>query len=193
MNLGFKMEQDNFLIKKKKQLTKSDKSNIGKWDSKIKTLCNKLNKKHNYYTTSSCAGRVVLLKGGIDKIENAFLFRTHKKITFEQIKKALDEIKYKELVEFQQTPCILHVACKTIEDAQNLVNKAKNSGWKHSGIMSTKKRVMVELHSTEKLDFPIIDKGKLLVDEGFLKIIVKQANLRLERVWDKIERLKKTV
>ena len=183
----------NFLIKKQKQLSKFDKSSIGSWDPKIKGLCNKLNKKNEYYTTSSCAGRVVLLKGGIDKIKNAFLYRTHKKITLKEIITKLKKINYSELVEFQQTPCILHVACTDIESAQELVTKAKMSGWKHSGIMSTKKRVMVELHSTEKLDFPIMEKGKILVNHEFLKIVVKQANIRLERVWEKIKRLEKMV
>ena len=59
-----------FQQQKTKQLSKSDKSNIGKWDSKIKCLCNKINKKRDYYTTSSCAGRVVLLKAS-DKIGRA--------------------------------------------------------------------------------------------------------------------------
>ncbi len=183
----------NFQDQKQKQLSKEDKSHIGSWDKKIQKLCNKLNKKKDYYTTSSCAGRVVFLKGGFDKIENAFLFRSHEKVTFNELKKALEKIDYTSLVEFQQTPCILHVACKTIEDAQNLVNKAKESGWKHSGIMSTKKRVMVELHSTEKLEFPIMNNGKILINDDFLKLVVEEANKRLERVWEKIKRLERMI
>jgi tRNA wybutosine-synthesizing protein 3 len=182
-----------FEEQKQKQLGKEDKSHIGSWDKKISKLCNKLNKKKNYYTTSSCAGRVVLLKGGFDKIENAFLFRTHEKVTFKELKEAIASINYPSLVEFQQTPCILHVACKTLEDAQDLVNKAKESGWKHSGIMSTAKRFMVELHSTEKLEFPLMIEGKLLVNDEFLKIVVEESNKRLERVWKKIKRLEKLV
>ncbi len=186
----------NFQQQKTKQLLKIDKSNIGKWDSKIKGLCDKLNKKKNYYTTSSCAGRVVLIKGGIDKIENAFLFRTHEKISFKELKKILKRLEggdYKELVEFQQTPCILHVACMDLDSAQTLVDNAKESGWKHSGIMSSKKRIMIELYSTEKLDFPIMLDGKVLVDDDFLKIVVEESNKRLERVWKKIKRLEKKI
>ena len=174
---------------KKKQLTKSDKSNIGSWDPKIKGLCDKINKKKNYYTTSSCAGRVVLLKASDKKIENAFLFRTHKKISFKELKKALKEVDYKGLVEFQQTACILHVACASLKDAQSLVDKAKFCGWKRSGIMATDRRFMVELHSTENMSFPIMFKGKVLVDDDFLKVVVKQANEKLERVWVKVGRL----
>jgi tRNA wybutosine-synthesizing protein 3 len=114
-------------------------------------------------------------------------------VTFKELKAAISSIDYPSLVEFQQTPCILHVACKTLEDAQNLVNKAKESGWKHSGIMSTAKRFMVELHSTEKLEFPVMNEGKVLINDNFLKLVIEESNKRLERVWDKIKRLEKMI
>ncbi|MBT3691496.1 hypothetical protein HOD75_02975 [archaeon] len=179
-----------FEEQKKKQLMKKDLSNEGSWDVKIKSLCKKLNKKKNYYTTSSCAGRVVLLKGEIDKIRDAFLFKSHKKVSFGKIKDALGEIDYDGKVEFKQSSCILHVACKSVEDADELVKKAKLSGWKHSGIMGIGKRIMIELHSTENISFPIISNGKVLVDDNFLKIVIDEANEKLERVWNKIDKLK---
>jgi len=176
---------------KQKQLSKQDKSNIGRWDSKIKGLCDKLNKNKSYYTTSSCAGRIVLIKSLGEKAENVFLFRTHNRINFKELKGALDNIDYKELVEFQQTPCILHVACASLKDAQELVDKSKLAGWKRSGIMATGKRFMVELHSTEKLEFPIMNKRIVLVDDDFLKLIIEIANDKMEKVWEKIKRLEK--
>ncbi len=178
---------------KKKQLLKIDKSNIGKLDPKIKILCERLNKRKEYYTTSSCAGRIILIKSLDEKAENVFLFRTHKKIKFEELKKALDQVDYKGLVEFKQTTCILHVVCACLEDAQKLVDKAKFVGWKRSGIIASGKRFVVELISTENIEFPIMNKRKVLVDDDFLKLIVKQANNKLERVWDKIGRLEREI
>tara|TARA_Y100000310_G_scaffold209474_1_gene210136 strand:+ start:2517 stop:3068 length:552 start_codon:yes stop_codon:yes gene_type:complete len=182
----------NFEEAKKKQLSKIDKSSIGSWDVKIKSLCEKLNKSKKYYTTSSCAGRIVLIKSSDKKIKDVFLFRTHKKISFSELKKALAKIRYNKLVEFQQTTCILHVACVDLASAQDLVNKANLSGWKRSGILSMKRNI-VELHSTESINFPIMNVKKMLVDDDFLKLIVKQANDKLERVWKKIEKLKKLI
>ena len=186
----------NFQTQKHIQLLKSDKSSIGSWDSKIKGLCNKINQQKNYYTTSSCGGRIVLLKSSDKKMENAFLFRTHKEITLKELKKALSEAgkKYKKLVEFQQTTCILHVACKSSENAFEIVKKAKLAGWKRSGVMSgSRGRFMVELHSTESMSFPIMNNGKILVNDEFLKIIVKEANSKLKRTWEKIRRLEKLI
>lgn len=180
----------NFNEQKKKQLKKTDLSNEGHWDKKIVTLCNKLNKNPKFYTTSSCAGRIILIKGEIDKTPDKFLFKTHNKTRLSELKNALSNIKYSGLVEFKQSPCILHVAARTIDDAEILVKKAKTAGWKHSGIMSTKKRVMVELHSTEHLDFPIMYYNKVLVNDEFLSLTIREANLRLERVWEKIDKLK---
>lgn len=178
---------------KKRQLEKSDKSSIGSWDKRIVGLCDKLNEMDNYYTTSSCAGRILLLKGEIEKQRNVFLFRTHDTIGFEEIKQALKNVEYNGIVEFKQSPCILHVACKTLDDAQDLVDKAKLAGWKHSGIMSTRKRYMVELNSTEHIDFPIMMNNKVLIGDELLNLVVEQANLRMERVWKKIEKLQNLI
>ena len=179
---------------KKKQLTREDKSSIGEWDKPIEALCNKINKQSNYYTTSSCSGRIVLLKYSDVKQEDAFLFRTHSKTSFKELKNALIEAGkiYNDMVEFQQTSCILHVACETLENAQELVNKAKEAGWKRSGIMGGK-RNMVELHSTESMSFPIMNNNDILVDDNYIKIVVDISNDKLERVWKKIDRLKELI
>jgi len=180
---------------KEKQLAKEDKSSIGGLDPKIKELCNKLNKSKDYYTTSSCAGRVILIKNKIDKKPGLFIFRTHNKITFQQLKKELDKtVKNKEKeVGLKQEPCILHVSCRTLEASQKIVDNAKFCGWKRSGIMATKKRFVCELMSTEHTELPIISKGKILVSDEFLKILVKEMNEKLERTWNKIKKLEKLV
>jgi tRNA wybutosine-synthesizing protein 3 len=131
-----------------------------------------------------------LLKYSEVKQEDAFLFRTHDKTSFKELKKALEKAvaEFKEMVEFQQTSCIMHVACKTIDDAFSLVKSAKEAGWKRSGIMGGE-RNMVELHSTESMSFPIANNGKIIVDDEFIKMAVEIANNKLERVWKKISRL----
>jgi len=178
-----------FLHQKQKQLEKLDKSHVGAWDKKIVSLCNKLNRSKKYYTTSSCAGRIILIKSSETKEPNLFVYRTHEKTDFHELKHALVNAKKKREVVFQQEPCILHVACKDLESAQQIVDKAKFAGWKRSGIMATRKRFICELMSTEHLELPIIKDKKILVDDDFLKILVEQANAKLERTWNKISKL----
>ena len=54
---------------------KIDKSSIGKWAEKISGLCGKINSKENYYTTSSCSGRILLLIDQEKKGEDLFLLK----------------------------------------------------------------------------------------------------------------------
>ncbi|MBW2966012.1 hypothetical protein KY342_02835, partial [Candidatus Woesearchaeota archaeon] len=50
-----------FENQKKTFLKKIDKSKKGGIDKEIIPLVNKINNSRNYYTTSSCSGRIVLL------------------------------------------------------------------------------------------------------------------------------------
>ncbi len=183
-----------FERRKEDCLKKDDKSSIGEIDRPIKSLCEKINKLENYYTLSSCSGRVVLIKNLEKKQAGMFVFRTHNKISFKEIKQELSKASdKKENLIFKQESCILHVCCKSLEDAEKLLNKARICGWKNSGIMTASTRIVLELRSTEYLALPIMNSGKLLVDEDYLKVLVKESNKRLEKTWEKINKLEKLI
>src|SRR3989344_3886812 len=100
----------SFEKRKRDCLGKLDKSNIGNWDDKISKLCEKINRKKGFYTTSSCAGRIVLLREEDKKGKGNFLFRMHDKIKFDVLKKELKRIeksKEKGVIYFKQEPCIM--------------------------------------------------------------------------------------
>ena len=97
-------------------------------------------------------------------------------------------------IKFKQEPPILHIACRNLEGAKKILDKAREVGFKRSGIISfDKNKVIVELLSTEKIEFPIVDNFRILVDDNFLKIVLKKANENLEKGWRKIEELKKRI
>jgi tRNA wybutosine-synthesizing protein 3 len=218
--------EDIFLQRKSDVLSKLDKSSKGGWDKHILELCEEINKSENYYTTSSCSGRIVLILDCDEKKQGLFVKVYHDEVEFEGLKSVLASLcselmathqtssrcsagnllkgkssincssksratleRGKNGIRFKMESCILHVACKTLEDAQKLFDKAKLAGWKRSGIIASGNRFMLELNSTEKLEFPIIRDGKVLVGDDFLKIVVKEANEKLEKGWKKIEKL----
>ncbi len=232
------MVNDKFLKRKKDILSKIDKSSKQCWDKKIVPLCKKINSLKNYYTTSSCSGRIVIIKDKNKKQENLFLKVYHDLIKFGKLKNELEKIarashlridgsepdicqdsslkefvnaikvfqrrnptklisklsiseqsERSSLIKFKQEPCILHVACIGFDAALGLLKKAQLAGFKRSGIISNKGKFVCELLSTEKLEFPIVDDGKILVDDNFLKIIVKKSNENLEKSWLKIQKL----
>jgi tRNA wybutosine-synthesizing protein 3 len=184
------MPRDRFIQRKTAVLSKLDKSSIGKWDKKIKSLCDKINALDNFYTTSSCSGRAILMIQQDKKGKDLFLKVWHDKISFNELKKALNELtKIKKIIKFKIEPPIIHIACRDLKKASEILEKAKYVGFKRSSILTCERNIFVELNSSERLEFPILNKGKILVNDEFLKLIVKISNGKLESGWKKIEKL----
>lgn len=186
------MVRDNFIQRKKSVLSKLDKSSIGSWDNKIKDLCDKINDSNDFYTTSSCSGRIVLMVSQDKKAENLFLKVWHDKVSFSELKNELEKVRGSEnLIKFKLESPILHIACRNLDLASRFLEKAKYYGFKRSGILSLGKNIVLELNSTEKLEFPIIKDSKILVSDDFLELVVQISNDKLEKGWDKIGGLRK--
>ncbi|NMB66960.1 hypothetical protein GYA25_02795 [Candidatus Woesearchaeota archaeon] len=183
---------ENFYKRKKDILSKKDKSSIGKWDKRIVKLCNKINSLENYYTTSSCSGRIILIVDQEKKAENLFVFVSHEKINFKKLKEELNKaIFLNKDIKFKLESFILHINSKTLEDARKILEIGKKSGFKKIGIIGLRNGFTIEIQGSEKIDFPIIQNKKILVDDNFLKIIVKDANKKLGNNWKKIKKLEK--
>ena len=187
------MAEYNFIQRKKDILGKMDKSHEGGWDKNILNLCNKINKKENYYTTSSCPGRSLIMVDQIKKGSGLFLWKSHKKISLTEINDFFKGFKGKELLKFKCEPPILHVVSKTLGDARIILEKGFKVGWKKSGIISLGKNIVVEFHGSEKLEFPICNKERILVSQDFLRLIVKKSNKKLEKSWKLIKKLEKVI
>ena len=184
------MQFDN---QKKTFLAKLDKSKKGSVDKEIVSLVSKINRSNNYYTTSSCSGRIVLItKKSWKKQEMKWLLVSHKKVDIKEVKKALEKIPNCP-VWFRFEPLILHVSARTIDDAQQMIDKARAVGFKRTGIQSTKRKITIEIGSTEIIAAIIADKGRVLVGEDYLKKLVDEANKKLMRNKEKIKKFLKSI
>ena len=183
----------NFEKEKKEFLAKKDKSKKGSIDDKIKRLVDKINSLPDFCTTSSCSGRILLLAipSSNKKNEVEYLFRSHKKIGYNEIKKILKSKKeLKNDVWFKVQPAIIHVACNDIKNTKKILNIARDIGFRRSGIISVgKNKIIMELISTERIDAIVGKNGKLLIDECYFKVLVKEGNKKLEKTWEKIDKL----
>jgi len=183
------------LFDKRKQdvLSKIDKSKKASIDKDIKKLIDLINSKKNYYTTSSCSGRILLISipKNYQKNKVEWHFVSHKKTNLREIKNALKKIKTKKDVWFRQESMIVHIASRSLEDAQKLRDIASRLGFKRSGIIASRKNIIMELIATENLDTIIMKNGKILVNDDYLKIIIKEANKKLARTKKKIKALYK--
>jgi len=187
------MAEYNFNQRKKDVLSKVDKSHEGNWDKYILKLCKKINEEENYYTTSSCSGRSLIMIDQTKKGAGLFLWKSHEKISLKEVKFFLENYSGKESLKFKCEPPILHVVCKNVDSAKEILDKGFKSGWKKSGIISLGKNIVVEFHGTEKLEFPISKKGEILVGDNFLKLIVEKTNKKMERGWSLIGGLEDTI
>ena len=178
-----------FETEKRKALERLDKEGA---DDDIAGLIELLNGFDDYFTTSSCSGRVVLISipeiGAKEEAE--FIAKWHREVSKDEVLKAMGTWKDAdgELWLMSQSP-ILHVSCVSMEKAKQLLNLAIESGFKYSGIKAiTMKRVMVEIMSTERMDVPVGRDGVIFCSEPYLDFIISKANFMLERGKEKLRR-----
>ncbi|HLD88923.1 MAG TPA: tRNA wybutosine-synthesizing 3 family protein [Candidatus Nanoarchaeia archaeon] len=179
----------NFNKQKQDILKKQDKSKKGDVDEKIQKLTNLINNKKNFYTTSSCSGRIMLLQvsNSGKKNETKWLFVSHNPVAFQEI---ADTLKNPEGdVWFKQEGMILHISARTIEDAEKMLIICREAGFKRAGITNTGKRIVLEIFSNERIDTIACKNGKKIIDGDYLKILMEEANKKLERNWENLEKL----
>ncbi len=161
----------------------------GEVDEDIIPLLDTINSFDCFVTTSSCSGRIVVLdvpKIG-DKLNAKFLGKWHRTVDWKEVAKALE--KSTSTTWLISDPPIIHVACRDLECARILMRIANESGFRRCGIISLN-RFVVEITSFEKLEAPLAVNGKIVVDEGYIKLLTDFANEKLLRGKEKLERFK---
>ncbi|XP_006934901.2 tRNA wybutosine-synthesizing protein 3 homolog isoform X2 [Felis catus] len=149
-------------------LSKADLSRKGSVDEDVVELVQLLNGREQYFTTSSCAGRIILLDGNINgfKVQKqncCWLLVTHKPCVKDDVIVALKKANGDAILKFE--PLILHVQCRQLQDAQILA-----------------------IRSTHGLEVPLSHKGKLMVTEEYIDFLLKIANQKMEENKKRIER-----
>ncbi|MDD5111987.1 MAG: hypothetical protein PHG85_05535 [Candidatus Altiarchaeota archaeon] len=184
---------DRFVKQKKHAVNKLNMSvSVGDADEGIISLLSRINSLGDYYTTSSCAGRIQLFQDVGSKADNQQIACWHRTVKPAEVLLAYRKVS--GVLYFKCEPPIIHVAARTVEAAQKLLVAARESGFKHSGIQSVKdERVMVELASTESLDAPVADDKRRLVTDDYIKYLVRLANKKHRRSQEKIRKLENSL
>jgi tRNA wybutosine-synthesizing protein 3 len=169
-----------------------------------------INSSSNYYTTSSCSGRILLLALASPGAKNKsnILGRWHDALELTAFESAIENWnQYKYLYFLAQSP-ILHVIARDIDSGIKLRNLGDLGGFKYSTIRSIKPikhskstensdytdaRVTVELLSTERLNIPIGRDGKVLIDKNYMNLLIELANDQLTEAQDKLKKLKEVL
>ncbi|NJE26473.1 hypothetical protein E3E22_07565 [Thermococcus sp. MV5] len=188
--------EKNFELQKKKALESLNEAlEKGLVDSDIISLLNKINSLENYFTTSSCSGRISIMQMPEfgDKLNAVWLGKWHREVKIEEVLNAINKHDGGMLWFMLHSP-ILHVSAKTLTDAIELLNLAIACGFKHSNIKSiSNKKLIVEIRSTERMDVPLGRNGELWVENAYLYRIVEMANLQLRRAKMKLRKLENEI
>jgi tRNA wybutosine-synthesizing protein 3 len=134
----------------------------------------------------------MLLTQAEKKPDVKWLYVSHEKVTLKNIMKTLVNPP-EEMVWLRQENLILHVACRTIDDANKLLKISRDIGLRRSGIIADSNIIIVEICSTEKMDVPVSKNGKLIVSNDYIKTIVKIANEKFLKGREKLKSLEKDV
>ncbi|XP_053325695.1 tRNA wybutosine-synthesizing protein 3 homolog isoform X2 [Spea bombifrons] len=175
---------------KAQALGKADLSKKGSVDQEIAETVRVINLREGYFTTSSCSGRIILIDedgSAVQKQNCSWLFVTHQLCALDDLLPALHKAAGDAVLKFE--PFVLHVQCRTLEDAQLLHNVAIDSGFRNSGITVGKKgKIIMAVRSTHCLEVPLSHKGKCLVSGDYVGYVVQTANQKMEENFRRIAR-----
>ena len=189
------MGKNEFLEAKESALNALEKAYLEqKVDEGVLQILELINRIEGFYTSSSCAGRIVLLQipqiG--DKRGAKFLGVWHRTIEIKELKAATTNATKGVLWLLAQAP-ILHIGVQKLELANMMVKTAISCGFKNSAIKSVGKKIRIEICSTERLDAPIGRDGFLFCEENHLSLLVEISNEVIERSRKKMSRFVKKV
>jgi len=166
----------------------------GEVDEKALPIIEKINSMADFFTTSSCSGRIVIMEipSFGRKREAKNLGKWHRKVKIEEIREALSKASKGEIWFFVQSP-IFHVSTVSMENAKKLLDLAIQSGFKNSSIKTLNGRIVVEILGTERIDAPLGKDGKIYVDFEYIEILISIANKMIARVDRNLKRIEKNI
>jgi tRNA wybutosine-synthesizing protein 3 len=166
----------------------------GEVDSGVLSLVSLLNRCPDYYTTSSCAGRIVVSQASSENLKSSYRFlgKWHRVVSAFEVMEAMGKHDA-EVLYFRVDPLIFHVGARDGASADILLSLCRKTGLKRSGIIQLTPRVIVEILGVDSLQAPLGFEGELLVDEAYVKQITALGNEKYKHNQVKLKALTRLV
>ncbi len=172
---------------------RTDRSKKGGIDLKIAPLIRNLNALPDYFTTSSCSGRVLLLtRNPARKNETHWLYVTHGRPSVSALKKVIAK-ESKGVVWFKMESFIVHVCCRSLRHADALLLWCARGGVKRAGIMALHGKIVVEIIGNESIEAVVKKDNEWAVDHKGLVILAAEATKKMERKDEFLHRLQRSI
>jgi tRNA wybutosine-synthesizing protein 3 len=185
-----------FTNKKKIALHKLETAlSENKVDLEVLELINLINALDNYYTTSSCAGRIVILSKNSfrGKYSASFLFKKHDLVSFNEIDSVLRDLPDFVLLYLNVEPPTFHIAASSINHAIFLHQMALDSGLGYSMFKTIKKSIVIEVRGTGMLQIPIGHNNKVFIEPPYLKFVLDHGNEILKQEQNRVKLFKERI
>jgi tRNA wybutosine-synthesizing protein 3 len=170
-----------------KRMRENDHSKKGSVDADIRELIDMINEHTEYYTTSSCSGRITVMEHQGRKNNNTWLLTEHREVSLDEVKHALKKREQGDIWFRQESP-ILHLCARSVESGKQFLELARKAGFKYVYFLSVEPRVMIEIQGSEKME-TILAKDDVLVDDAYLSVLIEEANKKLVSAKSKLEKL----
>ncbi|CAF0769876.1 unnamed protein product [Didymodactylos carnosus] len=166
-------------------------------DEYIVDLMNMINQHSDYYTSSSCSGRTIVFATTptASKSDCQWLYVTHGEANVDEIWTCIEASASKShLITFKYEPFIVHIICRNIECAKQLLNLVLECGYRNSGLVLSKQgKITLGVRSTHGLEVPIVINGELCVDKSYIVKLVTIANEKMCTNFQRIDRFKESI
>jgi tRNA wybutosine-synthesizing protein 3 len=145
------------------------------------------------FTSSSCAGRIMLLSTDENESKkiSSFHKKYHRKVTFQEIKEALLKESEND-VWLKVEPFIFHFGCMDYERAREVLSFCQENGLKKAGIITAKDgKYILEVTSTQYMALPLKHDDKILVTDEYLEFLIERANKKIEINFERLKKFSK--
>lgn len=185
---------DAFAKEKLQRLGGADVSRKGSIDARIVEVVGCLNLFPQYYTTSSCSGRIIVFSGAksdsgtsTQKKGCKWHLVTHDLLAENELDAALDNAS--DSLTLKLEPFILHVRCHSVDAAQKLLAVSIGAGCRNSGILLSRTgKVHLAVRTTLAMEVPLTDRGSVLVTPMYLQFLRRLANEKMTENWRRLQR-----
>jgi len=169
-----------------------EKAVLGKKaDKQIIPMCRFVSKTKHFFTSSSCAGRIILLQLPKEesKKEASFHRKWHRKARKKELWEGIGAESKGELW-FKLDPFILHIGTDSLENAKKILAVMKKAGVRRGGIIVAKPgKFLIEMQGSQGIAFPVKKDDEAVVEEEFMEYVLMRANQKLERNYALLKRL----
>ena len=177
--------QQDVFDKQKEQVLSSveDLSRKGSVDALIVDFLSELNASKDYFSLSSCSGRIVVVRSQ-DKVKKGcqWLMVSHDPVQTDPLWDAITQTSNEPgTTTLKFEPFILHVQCRNQEAAKTLHTLSLDCGYRNSGLTLGKSgKIVLAVRSTHGLEIPLTDNdGRVLVTREYVDCIGNVANKKL--------------